>query len=84
MIGPKYIHHVLINNGASINIFFASFLAQLGYGDDYIDACKKITTKAYDEEECKSKGIVVLLVWVGPISRDVIYQVLDILLAFNS
>ena len=60
MIGPKHVHRVLIDNGSSLSIFFASFLAQLGYGDDCIDAHKKITIKAYDEEESKSKGLVVL------------------------
>ena len=64
-------------------IFFAIFLTQLGYGDDSIDAHKKITIKSYDEEEHKSKGLVVLPIQVGPIERDVFYQVLDIPLVYN-
>ena len=83
MIGPKHVYHVLINNGGGLNICSASFLTQLGYGDDSIDACKKITIKAYDEEKRKSKGLVVLPIWVGSIERDVIFQVLDIPLAYN-
>ena len=67
MIGKKCIFHVLIDNGASLNICSASLLAQLGYGDDCIDAGKKITIKAYDEEERRSKGLVVLPIRVGPI-----------------
>ena len=51
MIGQKHVCHVLIDNGASLNILSSSLLAQLGYGDDCIDAHKKITIKAYDEEE---------------------------------
>ena len=65
MIGPKHVCHVLINNGTSLNILSTSLLAQLGYGDDCIDAHKKITIKAYDEEERRSKGLVVLPICVG-------------------
>ena len=83
MIGQKCVRYFLIDNGTSLNIFFASLLAQLGYGDDCIDAHKKITIKAYDEEERRSKGLVVLPIHVGPIEQDLIYQVLDIPLAYN-
>ena len=83
MIGQKCIRHVLIDNGNDINIFSTSFLTQLGYGDDCINAHKKITIKAYDEEERRSKGLVVLPIQVGPIECDIIYQVLDIPLAYN-
>lgn len=51
MISQKCIHRVLIDNGAGLNIFSAKLLTQLGYDEDYIDAHKKITIKAYDEEE---------------------------------
>lgn len=67
MIGPKYVYRVLIDNGVCLNILSTSLLTQLGYGDDWIDAHKKITIKAYDEEEQRSKGLVVFPIWVGPI-----------------
>ena len=60
MIGPKHVCHILINNGVILNIFSSSLITQLGYGDDCIDAHKKITIKAYDEEERRSKGLVML------------------------
>ena len=83
LIGPKCVCHVLINNGAHLKKIFASLITQLGYNDDCIDARKKITIKAYDEEERRSKGLVVLPIYVGPIEHNVIYQVLDIPLAYN-
>ena len=83
MIGQKHVRRVLIDNGASLNICSASFLTQLGYGDDCIDTRKKITIKAYDEEERRSKGLVVLPIHVGPIEHDVVCQVLDISLTYN-
>ena len=83
MIGQKPVRYVLIDNGAGLNICFASFLSQLGYGDDCIDARKKITIKAYNEEEWRSKGLVVLPIHVGPIKCDIVCQVLDIPLAYN-
>ena len=83
MISPKHVYHVLIDNGTSLNIFSTSLLTQLGYGDDCIDAHKKITIKAYDEEEQRSKGLVVLPIRFGPVEWDVIFQVLDIPLAYN-
>ncbi len=38
---------------------------------------------AYDEVERSSKGLIVLPVRVGPIEKDIVFQVLDIPLAYN-
>lgn len=48
-----------------------------------IDPKLKITIKAYDEVERPSKGLIVLLIRVGPIEKNVIFQFLDIPLAYN-
>ena len=48
-----------------------------------IDPRRKITIKAYDEVEWPSKGLIVLPIRVGPVEKDVIFQVLDIALAYN-
>lgn len=55
----------------------------LGFSETAIDPKKKITIKAYDEEERSSKGSVVLPIRVGPIIKDVPCQVLDMDLAYN-
>ena len=39
--------------------------------------------KAYDEVERSSKGLIILPIWVGPIEKDIVFQVLDIPLAYN-
>ena len=48
-----------------------------------IDPKCKITIKAYDEVERPSKGLIVLPIRVGPVEKNVIFQVLDIPLAYN-
>lgn len=66
IIHQKFIRHVLIDYGVGLNIYFANFLTQLGYDEESIDPRRKITIKAYDEVEQKSKGLVVLPIKVGP------------------
>lgn len=44
---------------------------------------KKITIKAYDEEEHSSKGIVILPIRVGPLQKDTSCQVLDLDLSYD-
>lgn len=58
-------------------------LTQLRLSENVIDPTKKITIKAYDEEEINSKGLVSLPIRVGPMERDVIFQVLDLHLSYN-
>lgn len=48
-----------------------------------VDPKKKITIKAYDDEERATEGLVVFPIQVGPIQKDTIYQVLDIDLSYN-
>ena len=74
---------MLIDNGASLNLCSTTFLKKLGYFEESIHPCHKITFKAYDEVEHKSLGHVVLLLQVGPVERDITCQVLDIPLAYN-
>lgn len=83
MIHKHRVKHVLIDGGARLNICTYSLLTQLGFSKNFIDLTKKITIKAYDEEERTSKGLVSLPIRVGPVERDVIFQVLDLLLSYN-
>lgn len=83
MIHKHHVKHVLIDGGARLNICTYNLITQLGYFENIIDPNKKITIKAYDEEERTSKGLVLLSIRVGPMDRDVIYQVLDIPLSYN-
>lgn len=46
MIHRKHICQVLIDNGADLNIVFATFLRQLGYFEESLDPTCKITIKA--------------------------------------
>ena len=51
MIHQKCVCRVLIDNGASLNIFFVAFLRKLDYSKDSINPHLKITIKEYDEVE---------------------------------
>ena len=43
----------------------------------------QIIIKAYDEVERSSKGLIILPVQVGPVEKHIVFQMLDILLAYN-
>ncbi|WP_044909003.1 hypothetical protein, partial [[Clostridium] innocuum] len=72
------VRRVLIDNGAGLNIVSFNVIQQLGLSEFAVDSKKKITIKAYDEVERSSKGLVTLPVRVGPIMKDINFQVLDI------
>ena len=46
-----------------------------------IDPRKKISIKAYAKVESSSKGLIILPIYVGPVEKDVVSQVLYIPLA---
>lgn len=83
MIHKHRVKHVLIDGGLGLNICTYNLLTQLGFSENVIDPGKKITIKAYDDEERTSKGLVSLPIKVGPVERDVLFQVLDIPLSYN-
>lgn len=83
MIHKHRVKHVLIDGGARLNICTYSLLTQLGFSENVIYPSKKITIKSYDEEERTSKGPISLPIRVGPVERDIIFQVLDIPLSYN-
>lgn len=64
---------MLIDNGAGLNIVFATLLKQLDYSKEFIDPCHKITIKSYDEVENNYLGLVLLPLQVSPIKRDVTF-----------
>ncbi|GLJ06735.1 hypothetical protein SUGI_0046600 [Cryptomeria japonica] len=82
-IHKHQIKQVLIDGGAGLNICTLSTIKQLGYLDKVVNATNKITIKAYDDEERSSKGTVILPLRVGPVTKDVICQVLDLDLTYN-
>jgi hypothetical protein len=55
----------------------------LEYTEDTVDPRKKITIKAYEDEERSSKGMVILPIRVGPVMKETICQVLDLQLTYN-
>lgn len=83
MIHKHRVKRVLIDGGAGLNICTYNLITRLGYFENVIDPRKKITIKAYDEEERTSKGLVLLSIKVGPVEKDVVCQVLDIPLSYN-
>ena len=78
MIHQKRIHRVLIDNGVGLNIVSTALLRQVDYNAESIDPHQRITIKAYDEVKQKSLGLVVLPLCIGPVERNVTFQVLDI------
>lgn len=77
------IRRVLIVGGAGLNICTLKLIIELGFSEHAVDPRKKITIKAYDEEECSSKGSITLPIRVGHIVKDVVCQVLDLPLTYN-
>lgn len=74
---------MLIDGGAGLNICTLKLICALGFSEESIDPRKKITIKAYDDEERSSKGIVMLAIQVGLVQKDTMCQVLDIDLTYN-
>lgn len=77
------IKRVLIDGGAGLNICTLSTIRQLGYSDKAVNSTNQITIKAYDDEEHSSKGTVILPLRIGPVTKDVVCQVLDLDLTYN-
>ena len=77
MIHKTHVRHMLIDGGARLNICSLSLLKTLGYSEHVIDSKRKITIKAYDEIERSSKGLVVLPIRIGPMEKDVLFQIVD-------
>lgn len=77
------VKRVLIDGGAGLNICTLKLIHALGFLEESIDPRKKITIKAYDDEERSSKGTMMLPIQVGPVQKDTMCQVLDIDLTYN-
>lgn len=56
LIHKTHVKCVLIDGGAGLNICSLSLVHALGYFEDAVDPCKKITIKSYDEEDIPPKG----------------------------
>ena len=83
LIHKHRVKRVLIDGGAGLNICTLKLIRALGYSDEAIDTRRKITIKAYDEEERSSKGLIILPIQVGPIFQKLVCQVLDSELTYN-
>lgn len=77
------VRRVLIDNGVGLNICSLNNVKTLGILEFSINLRHKITIKYYDEVERLSKGLIVLPIRFGLVEKDVIFQVLDIPLAYN-
>lgn len=74
---------MLIDGGVGLNICTLKIICALGYLENSIDFRRKITIKPYDDEERSSKGLIFLPIQMGPIVKDIVFQVLDKELAYN-
>ena len=63
------VKRALVDEGAGLNICTLSLVKALRYTEDAVDPKKKITIKAYDDEERSSKGMVILPIRVGPVVK---------------
>lgn len=78
------VKRALVDGRAGLNIFILNLVKALGYIEDVVDHKKKITIKAYDDEETSSKGMVILPIRVGTVVKENICQVLDLKLTSNN
>lgn len=83
LIHKHRVKRVLVDGGAGLNICTLSLVKALGFFEEAIDPKKKITIKAYDDEERASRGVIVLPIRVGPMQKETICQVLDLKLTYN-
>lgn len=73
----------LIDGGVGLKICTLKLALALGLFEGVVDSKKKMTIKTYNDEECSFKGTITLLVRVGPVVQDVVFQVLDLDLTYN-
>ena len=78
MIHKTRVRCMLVDGGVGLNICSLSLLQTLGYFEQVIDTRRKITIKAYDEVERSSKGLAVLPIRIGPIEKDVLFQIVHV------
>ena len=84
MIHRTHVRHVLIDGGVGLNIYSLSLLKILGYYEQVIDTRRNIIIKSYDEVERSSKGLVVLPIRIGPVEKNILFQIVDVgPLAYN-
>lgn len=83
MIHRHKVGCVLIDGGAGLNIYTLKLIHALGLSENSIDPRRKITIKAYDDEERTSKGLIMLPIRMGPIVKNTFCQVLDRDLSYN-
>ena len=77
MIYITHVKCISIDGGVGLNICSLSLLQTLGYSEQVIDTRRKITIKAYDEVERSSKGLAIIPIRIGPIEKDVLFQIVD-------
>jgi hypothetical protein len=83
MIHQHRVRCVLIDGGAGLNICTLKLIHALGLSENFIDPWRKITIKAYDDEERTSKGLIMLPIRMGPIVKNTFCQVLDQDFSYN-
>ena len=68
-----WVHRVLIENCAELNIVSFHVVQQPRLSEFTIDPRHKIAIKAYDEVESSFKGLIFLPIQVGPIEKDIVF-----------
>jgi hypothetical protein len=61
-VHKNHVKHVLIDGGANLTIFTLKLVQSLDFSEHAIDSKKRITIKAYDDEERPLQGLIVLLI----------------------
>ena len=69
---------VLIDGGGRLNIYTLNVVKGLGYSEEDVDPSHRIIINTYDDGEHFSKGVITLLVRVGPAIENTLFHVLDI------
>ncbi|KAL4184884.1 hypothetical protein AMTRI_Chr10g3280 [Amborella trichopoda] len=76
------IRRVLVDNGASLNICPMKTVNQIGKRQDDFEPCQ-LTIAAYDGTKIQAKGILPLILKIGPVIQVIKFYVLDIKPSFN-
>jgi len=65
LVHKKKVKRVLVDGGASLNIFSLKLIKKLGFTEDSINKNKSITIRAYDDQERVSQGTIKIPIQVG-------------------
>lgn len=73
----------MVDGVAGLNICTLRVIIVLKFYKSDIDPSRRITIKSYDDVERPSKGVITLLIRVGPMTKNTLLQFLDLDLPYN-